>query len=113
MTTRLTWLTFRGLVSIFDCDLAKRPGDAGVCGELGTDAPFMDIGFTVPDAVRFNPAVDAPTTGLPGNGFLWAMAEERGTMGVVAVEMIAGGDPGVDGNGVLPTSPLGVMTDSG
>lgn len=98
---------------MFDCDLAKRPGVAGVCGELGTDAPFVGTSFTVPDAVRFDPAADAPTAGLPGNGFLCALAADRGTMGVVAVEMIAGGVPGVDGNGVLPTSPFGVTTGSG
>ena len=71
--TRLTWLTFRGLVSAFGWDLEKRPGVAGVAGvlgELGTDALFVDIGFTVPEAVRFDPAVkDAPTQGLPENGF--------------------------------------------
>jgi len=101
---------------MFERDLTKWPGVAGVagvCGELGTDAPFIGTGFTVPDAVRFDPAVDAPTTGLLGNGFLCALTAERGTIGVVAVEMIAVGEPGVDGNGVLPPSPLGVMTDSG
>ena len=70
--TRLTWLTLRGLVSIFTCDLAKRlgvVGVAGVRGELGTDAlSVLVTGFTVPDAVRFAPAVDAPTQGLAGKG---------------------------------------------
>jgi hypothetical protein len=110
--TRLTWLTLRGLVSTTDWDLARRPGAAGVAGvpgELGTDALLAVSGFTVPEAVRFEPAVDVLTQGLPGNGFHWELAAERGTTGVVAVDMTAGGDPGVEGIGVFLSSHLGVM----
>jgi hypothetical protein len=77
-----------------------------VAGELGS----VGIGFTVPEAVRFDPAVDT-TDGLPGNGLRWGFAAEKGTTGVVAVDRIAGGEPGVEGIGV-PSSPLGVITAS-
>jgi hypothetical protein len=112
--TRLTWLTLRGLVSTADCALAMRPGVAGVAGvpgELGTDALLVETGFTVPEAVRFDPAADAPAQGLPGKGFRCGLAAERGTMGVVAVDM-AGGEPGVEGIGVFRSSALDATTGS-
>jgi hypothetical protein len=100
-----------------DCALAIRPGVvagvAGAPGELGTDALLVETGFTVPEAVRFDPAADAPTQGLPGKGFRWELAAEWGTIGVVTVDMTAGGEPGVEGIGVFRSSVLdATMTGS-
>lgn len=118
--TRLTWLTLRGLVSMLAWDLGKRAGDAGVtgaAGELGIDALSADVEvvLTVPEAVRFEPApVDAPALGLVGKGLRWVVAAERGTIGVEAVDIMAGGEAGVEGMGVLllEWTPLGVTTES-
>ena len=82
--------TFFGLASIPACILATL-GVTGVAGEAGPDAP-SNVLLTVPEAVRFEPAVDAAMDGLAGKGLCWGFAPEGGTMGVVVAD-IKGGDP--------------------
>lgn len=70
------------------CILANL-GVTGVAGELGTDDALLgNVFLTVPDAVRFDPAVDAAMDGLPGNGLYWGFAPDGGTIGVFVVDII-------------------------
>ena len=72
------------------CILANL-GVTGVAGEPGPDAP-SNVLLTVPEAVRFDPAVDAAMEGLAGKGLHWGFAPEGGTTGVVVTD-IKGGEP--------------------
>lgn len=58
--------TSLGLASIPACILAGL-GVTGVAGDPGPDAP-SNVLLTVPEAVRFDPAVDTATEGLAGKG---------------------------------------------
>lgn len=71
-------------------------GVTGVAGEFGTDDALLgNVCLTVPDAVRFDPAVDAAMDGLPGNGLYWGFMPDGGTIGVFVLDIIieGGGEP--------------------
>ncbi len=59
---------------------------------MGTDALPPGICFTVPEAVRFEPAVEPAIDGLIGKGFSCRFTADGGTMGVVSVDIVGGGD---------------------